>query len=275
MEMIWSVVRAPVTFLIVAAVASSATAMASPTPSPAATAQAEPAPDATPPQLLAQAEPAPDDYVPPGHSRPDPTTPPRPPNLHPWVLSLEASLVAKLTTVSPALPPIGWGAGITITRALAFFGPMRFGLGAQFGYQRIEHLKIVNMNNADGLAQALNFGEQFLAHTTFAALLVLDGIFGRLRPWFDAGAGFSVAQYYDPATMAGTPSINVTDVVGLITLATGVSVLITRGIEVGLAGHFDFLVSSRNEPAVGTTTPTFSTFSPGLFSARLQVGFRF
>jgi hypothetical protein len=260
-------VRAPGSLWIAAVAALAATGTT--------TARANPSPPSPEKLLLAQAEPAPDDYVPPGHSRPDPTTVPQRTSLHPWVVALEANLVLKLSTISPALPPVGWGAGVTITRAIANFGHMRFGFGGQFGYQRIEHLKVTHGLDADGNNQTLNFGEQFQANTTFAALLVLDGIFGRVRPFFDAGAGLSVAQYYDPTTVAERQTINDTDVIGLITLAAGVAVEITRGIEIGVAGHFDFLISSRKEPPAETTTPAYSVFSPGIFSVRLQLGFRF
>jgi hypothetical protein len=222
--------------------------------------------------VLAQAEPAPDDYVPPGHSRPDESEgPPVKPYPKPWLLTLDASLPFTLGTVSPTLPPVGWGASLSIARALLNFGRLRLGIGAQFGYQRLQHEK----------HSEVVFGDltQSVADTTFAGMLFADGIFGRVRPWFDIGGGFAVAQYFDPGTDGLQQDVRANAVVPLLQIAAGFGIYITRGIELGLAGHFDLTFSDvdRGEPVDAGKTPTsvHTVFAPGLVSLRLQLGFRF
>ena len=78
----------------------------------------------------------------------------------------------------PGLPPVGYGGGVQVTRALIDVGRMRFGVGVDFGYVRF--------------SASRSASDEYLSHMTFAALVVLDGIFGRVRPWIAVGAGLSV-----------------------------------------------------------------------------------
>ena len=224
--------------------------------------------------VLAQAEPAPDDYVPPNHRRPDDPEYGAPAKAYPkpWLLTVDASLPFTLGTVSPTLPPVGWGAGLSIGRAVINAGHTRLGFGVHFDYQRLQHEK----------SSEVRFGDltQSLAHTTFSGFLFGDGIWGRLRPWIEIGGGFSVAQYFDPDTTGTLPDVSATAVVGLFQLEVGLAVEIKRGVEIGLAGHLDTTFSDieRGAPAKPDMTPPppqYRVFSPGLASLRLQLGFRF
>ena len=275
--------RALGSLVIVAAVAWSATAVAAVASVggladggvnavPATRATATTTNDSVAPVLLAQAEPAPDDYVPPGHSRPDSGEgPPVKPYPKPWLITVDASLPFTLGTVSPTLPPVGWGAGLSIGRALLNYGHLRLGIGAQFAYQRVQHEK----------HSQVVFGDltQSLANTTFAGMLFVDEIFGRVRPWFNIGGGFSVAQYFDPDITGSTQNVTAVAVVPLLQIAAGVSVEITRGNELGLGGHFDLTFSDIDRgppvPTGQSSTPVHTVFAPGLVSVRLQLGFRF
>lgn len=206
----------------------------------------------------AQAEPAPPGYVPPGH---EPEPPPPSPLM--WHIAVDAQLAVPLGNKPSSLPPVGWGAGVQLTRALVPFGRGRFGLGADFAYERVQHDKETQ----------IPFGPttQLLSHMTFAALLVLDGIFDRWRPWVTAGAGISVAQYRDPATDPMMPmGVDTSAVVPLVQLAAGLGFEVWRGIDLGLAAQADLTFSSET---VGT--PPLTVFAPGMFAARLDVGFRF
>lgn len=197
----------------------------------------------------AQAEPAPPEYVPPGRHEPEPP----PPSPLKWHLAANARLVVPLGSTPPDLAPVGWGGGVQLTRALIDLGRMRFGVGGDFAYQRIQHSS-----------------DEFLSHMTFAALLVLDGIFGRVRPWVTAGAGISVAEYRKPATEVMPMAINVDAVVPLVQLALGLDVELARNVDIGVGGALDLTFSSLTVGA-----PPVQAFQPGLFSARLGIGFRF
>ena len=152
----------------------------------------------------AQAEPAPPGYVPPGHHEPEEP----PPSPLKWHVSANARLAVALGTVPAELASVGYGGGIQLTRALVDFGRMRFGVGADFAYQRIPHST-----------------DDFLSDMTFAALLVLDGIFGRVRPWLTAGAGLAVDEYRKPANpMTMALAIDANAVVPLVQLALGLDV---------------------------------------------------
>jgi hypothetical protein len=205
----------------------------------------------------AQAEPAPESYVPPGHERPPP-----PPSPYRWHVGVDADLVVPLAPLPPSLPQYGWGAGVQLQRALVDLGRLRFGLGATFAYRRVQHDKTSMLPYADN--------QQFMSHMTFAGLLILDGIFGRMHPWLGAGAGVSVAQYRDPAVTASTTSVDIQSVLPLVQIALGLDVEVWKRIEVGLAGELDPTFSST---AVGT--PPVKMFAPGLFVLRAGVGFRF
>jgi hypothetical protein len=105
---------------------------------------------------------------------------------------------------------------------------------------------------------------------TFAVLAVLDGIFGRVRPWIAAGAGLSVAEYRKPATVEMPTAIDVNPVMPLIEGALGLDVMVARNVDIGLAGELDLTFTSLTVGA-----PPVQAFQPGLFSARLGIGFRF
>ncbi len=197
----------------------------------------------------AQAEPAPEGYVPPGHTEPEAP----PPSPYKWHIAADARLAVPLGKTPPDLAPVGYGGGVQLTRALLDVGRMRLGVGGDFAYQRIPHST-----------------DEFLSQMTFAAVLVLDGIFGRLRPWITAGAGLSVAEYRKPATPAMPVLTDVDTVVPLVQLALGLDVMIARNVDIGLGAGFDFTFSSLTVGA-----PPLQAFQPGLFSVRLGVGFRF
>jgi hypothetical protein len=59
-------------------------------------------------------------------------------------------------------------------------------------------------------------------------------------------------------------------VTALVQVSTGFDVEITRHVELGIGGQFDFIFSDRT---VGS--PPVQLFAPGLFSLRLGIGFRF
>ncbi|HEY2743434.1 MAG TPA: hypothetical protein VGL86_02385 [Polyangia bacterium] len=197
----------------------------------------------------AQAEPAPEGYVPPGHGEPEAP----PPSPYKWHIAAEARLAVPLGKTPSDLAPVGYGGGVQLTRALLEVGRMRLGVGGDFAYQRIPHST-----------------DEFLSHMTFAALVVLDGIFGRVRPWISAGAGLSVAEYRKPATPAMPVLTDVDTVLPLVQLALGLDVMIARNVDIGIGGGFDLTFSSLTVGA-----PPVQAFEPGLFSARLGVGFRF
>jgi hypothetical protein len=197
----------------------------------------------------AQAEPAPPEYVPPGHQEPAPP----PPSPFKWHISANARLAVPLGTMPPNLAPVGYGGGVQISRALVEAGRMRFGVGGDFAYQRIPHAS-----------------DEFLSHMTFAALAVLDGWFGRVRPWIALGAGLSVAEYRKPATEQMPVAIDVNTVTPLIEGALGLDVEIARNVDIGIGGELDLTFTSLTVGA-----PPVQAFQPGLFSVRLGIGFRF
>lgn len=197
----------------------------------------------------AQAEPAPAGYVPPGHREPE--APPPSPLL--WHISANARFAVPLGTTPPDLPPVGYGGGVQITRALVDVGRMRAGIGGDFAYQRVPHS-----------------AAEFLAHTTFSALAVLDGIFGRFRPWIAGGPGLSVAEYHKPATEIMMKPIDVNTVLPMVELAFGLDIELTHNVDLGIGGELDLTFSSLTVGA-----PPVQAFQPGLFSTRIGIGFRF
>ncbi len=202
-----------------------------------------------PARARAQAEPAPPEYVPPGHHEPEPP----PPSPLKWHVSANARLAVPLGATPPNLASVGYGGGVQLTRALVDLGRMRFGVGGDFAYQRIPRST-----------------DEFLSHMTFAALAVLDGIFGRVRPWLTAGVGLSVAEYRKPATEVMPVAINVDAVLPLVQLALGLDVAVARNVDIGIGAGLDLTFSSLTVGA-----PPVQAFQPGLFSARLGLGFRF
>ena len=64
--------------------------------------------------------------------------------------------------------------------------------------------------------------------------------------------------------------IDVDTVLALVEVALGLDVEIARNVDIGLGAGLDLTFSSQ---AVGN--PPVQAFQPGLFSARLGIGFRF
>ncbi len=197
----------------------------------------------------AQAEPAPPGYIPPGKHEPEAP----PPSPYKWHIAVDARLAVPLGAVPPNLAPVGYGGGVQITRALIDVGRMRLGVGTDFAYQRIPQST-----------------DEFLSQMTFAALAVLDGIFGRVRPWIAAGAGLSVAEYRKPATEVMPVAIDSNAVVPLVEAGLGLDIELARNVDLGIGGELDLTFSSLTVGA-----PPVKAFEPGLFSVRLGLGFRF
>ncbi|MCA1664090.1 MAG: hypothetical protein LC659_07470, partial [Myxococcales bacterium] len=81
----------------------------------------------------AQAEPAPEGYVPPGHEAPA-GPPPAAEKNH---IAASARLAVPMGGQLPGIAPVGFGAGVQLSRALVDVGRMRFGGGFDFGYLRV------------------------------------------------------------------------------------------------------------------------------------------
>lgn len=209
----------------------------------------------TPRPARAQAELAPEGYVPPGKREPEPP----PPSPLKWHIAADGRAPVALRQ-GPGLPSVGWGAGVQVTRALVDFGRIRFGVGADFGYARF---------SPDLSVPSPDFSHH-LAHMTFAGLLVFDAIVGIVRPWFAVGAGVSAAWFYQRNPDPMQPPADVRTVVPVVELEVGVALAVYRGIDIGLAGHLDLTFSS-----LSAGFPPSAVFAGGMFSPRLEVGFRF
>lgn len=197
----------------------------------------------------AQAEPAPEGYIPPGQTEP----PPPPPAKEKNHIEVTARLAVPFGTQLPGLARVGVAGGIQLSRALVDIGGrMRFGVGFDFGYLRV----------GSDTSQVANWN--------FAALAVLDGIFGRWRPWLAAGGGLAVGYFRQPPLDPSMPPVSVTGVLPLVQLSLGLDVEISHGVEIAAGGEFDLTFSSL---VVGS--PPARPFDPGMFAARLGIGFRF
>jgi hypothetical protein len=201
---------------------------------------------------LAQAEPAPEDYVPPGRTKPLP--PPEPPTHEgpeappKWHAAIAPHLVVRFGSVPADIPVIGYGGGVSISRALLPFGRvLRLGVGADFGYDRLPG------------------PSTFIAHATFAAMVVVDANVGpqkRVRPWLAAGGGISAAQFrIDDPNPAKAKDIF--SAAGLVKVALGFGVRVWRWLEIGLRGELDFTFASQSE------------LTTSWFSAALELGSSF
>lgn len=211
---------------------------------------------------FAQAEPAPESYRPPRQpGMPQPKEAQQreaDSKLPKWHIAVAPHL--NFLFGDTGLPLIGYGGGVQVTRALLPLGRGRFGIGADFAYDRFSH--DVKNNSNPGASESVS-------HATFAAMVVVDGIAGRVRPWIALGGGFSVADYQNSAlTMQHPSGFDVVGVAGLLKLALGFGVRIYQGFELGLRGDFDFTFSDQQ--ANGK-----SVWQPGLFSLGLDLGFRF
>jgi hypothetical protein len=206
----------------------------------------------------AQAEPAPESYRPPrqpGMPQPGEAQQRQADAALPkWHIAVAPHLNFLAGDGPPKLPLLGYGGGVQVTRALLPLGRARFGVGADFAYDRFSH-------EHDG-------GNEFVAHATFAGLLVVDGIAGRIRPWLALGGGFSVANYQAPASMNDPNGISRVGVAGLVKLAAGFGVRVYEGFELGLRADFDATLSGEQ---VGGK----NVWQPGFASLGLDLGFRF
>lgn len=226
----------------------------------------------------AQAEPAPENYVPPGRTTPLPPTslhgetpesapagePGAPPAAAPapppkWHIAAGPRMAVRLGDGPAKLPVIGYGGGVNLARTLLPFGRFRLGVGFDFAYDWIFR----------DLAAPFS-GSQYVSHASFAAVGVLDGLFGRVRPFLEVGGGLSVASYADPSAPMNTPAFGTIAAVGLVHLALGLGVRVWETFEIGLRGDFNFTFSSTE---VGT--PPAPAFQPGLFALGLDLGFLF
>jgi hypothetical protein len=210
-----------------------------------------------------QAEPAPEDYVPPSRpleSQRDPLPPSA--SLPVWHLSVDGRIAVLLGSDAAGVARVGYGAGVEVSRALLFWGPLRFGVGAAFGYQRFTQ-------DLDQNLFAPPF-QRSLSHVTFVARGVLDALLWRVRPFLAFGAGLSVSSFEEPPLKSALVGVDVVSVLPLLQVATGLDFELYRGIELGLHGEFDFTFSSQQ---VGPRQ--VDPFAPGLFAGGLDVGFRF
>jgi hypothetical protein len=204
----------------------------------------------------AQAEPAPESYVPP--NRPGMPQPQRAQqrqadaSLPKWHIAVAPHLDVMFHDIG--VQRLGFGAGVQVTRALVPIGRARFGVGADFAYDRFQH----------DLGAA---GTEFVSHATFAGMLVLDGIVGRVRPWLAVGGGFSVANFESPSLTRGM-SISDVGVAGLVKFAAGLGVRVYQGFDVGLRGDFNVTISGENVRGN-------DIWQPGFFAFGLDLGYRF
>jgi hypothetical protein len=213
-----------------------------------------------PARARAQAEPAPESYQPPNRPGVPQLHPPKPiidEHLPKWHLSVAPHLNFLFGDV-PGVPVVGYGAGVQVARALIPIGYARLGVAADFAYDRFSHDRTTNVTS----------GTEFVAHALFAGLLVVDGIYGRIRPWLGLGGGFSVGDFQSPPATAAPQGVSNVGVAGLVKLALGLGVRVWEGLDIGLRGDFDLTISGANLNG-------HNLFQPGLFSLGLDLGFRF
>jgi hypothetical protein len=212
------------------------------------------------PQLAwAQAEQAPESYRPPrqpGMPQPQEAAQRQADSKLPkWHIAVAPHFNVLLAEPLKGLPRYGYGAGVQVTRALVPIGRARFGVGADFAYDRFSF-------------EDVGTKAEYVSHATFAAMLVLDGISGRFRPWLALGGGFSVATYLGPDFQTPSKAINLVGVAGLVKVAAGLGVRVYQGFELGLRADINVTLSGQN--VAGT-----DIWQPGLFSLGLDFGYRF
>jgi hypothetical protein len=207
-----------------------------------------------------QAEPAPESYRPPktpGMPQPQQAQQRRADSQLPkWHIAVAPHMNVLYSDIG--IPRVGFGAGVQVTRALVPIGPARFGVGADFAYDRFQHDVKTSMFTSD---------TEFVAHATFAGLLVVDAIVRRLRPWLALGGGFSVANFERPSLMA-SQAVSRVGVAGLVKLAVGLGVRVYEGFELGLRSDFVITISGENVDGK-------DVWQPGYYSLGLDLGFRF
>jgi hypothetical protein len=211
---------------------------------------------------FAQAEPAPPEFQP-FRNEPVGDTPQQHESsrLTPrFFLTLSPRFDIRLGDPPASLPKLGYGGGVQFAAALLSVGPARAGLAFSFAYDHFEHRKD-EVISSDTL--------QFASHGTFAFSLYLDALVGRVRPWAQIGGGFDVADYENP-TQTTAKNISDVAVAPIFRAALGISVLITKMIELG--GHGEVISVFSH---VSDGSPPQTVFSPGLVSVTLDLGFRF
>lgn len=205
----------------------------------------------------AQAEPAPPGYVPPGKEAP--WEPPHPAEKN--HIAVYGGVAVPMGSQLPGVPSVGFGAGVQLSRALVDVGRMRFGVGFDFGYLNAGPITPTSTLSPTPTA---------VSNWNFALLGVLDGIFGRVRPWLAVGAGIAVGQFRQPAADESMPPLQVTGVLPLVQLSLGLDVEVSKGVEVGVGAEIDLTFSSL---VVGS--PPARPFDPGMFLGHAGIGFRF
>ncbi|HZS40856.1 MAG TPA: hypothetical protein VFF06_28680 [Polyangia bacterium] len=172
-----------------------------------------------------------------------------------WNLGVGPRLSILLGDSAAGVPQVGYGVTLRLHFSFLKLGPLRLGAGFHFAHDRFS-----------------GAGATTVAHSTFAVLAVIDGLFGRVRPWLGVGGGFSLADYQGLDQPAAPPPMRVDflSVVPLVTVAAGVAVRLYAGFELGLRADFDLTFSSQ---AAGV--PRRGVFSPGLVGLTLDLGFRF
>jgi hypothetical protein len=215
--------------------------------------------------VFAQAEEAPEGYQPPA-GIPISTEPSRAKSQeeaaeHRWVLSIDPRFVVGLNGQEPR---IGYGAGVSIGRALVVRGVLRFGLGGSFAYERLQHERAAALGLSGGL--------QATSHASFSADLRVDALLraGRIRPWGSLGPALSIAQYSEPASIDLPNGVAATRVLPALRAGLGLAVLVWHSIEVG--ARFEWLVTFDGK-TLGS--PPVQAYTPGTFSIGVDLGFRF
>jgi hypothetical protein len=208
------------------------------------------------------AEPAPEGYVPP--NRPGIPQPQEAKQrqedarLPKWRIAVAPHFNILMGDPPPGAQTLGYGAGIHVTRAMVPIGRGRFGLGGDFGHDRFQRERKFG---------TFSTGTQLTAHTSFAALVVFDGIVGRVRPWLGLGGGLSVAQYESPPTIDSAMGESRVGVTGLVKVALGFGVRVYDEFELGLRADYNATLS-------GEQVNGKNVWQPGYFMLGLDLGFR-
>lgn len=218
---------------------------------------------------FAQAEEAPASYEPPPgvpiSAAPSRIASEREARARLWTLSVQPRFVVAMGD-GAGLPRIGFGAGVSVGRALLVRGRGRLGLGASFSYERHQHERVPppDLENGDTV--------QWLSHAAFSIDLRVDGLFasGVVRPWATLGPAVSIAAYSDPPSPGNKDGLAVTQVLPALRAAFGVAGTVAASVEVG--GRVEWVATFKGD-AFGA--PPVRPTVPGNFSVGLDVGFRF
>jgi hypothetical protein len=215
-----------------------------------------------------QAEPAPAGYVPPGWTHP--VGPPPPPverrwaSQPKWHLGVAPRLDFMLGNTPDGVPLIGFGGSVAIDRAVAPIGVMRFGVGMAFAYDKWQHDRTTTGTEGG----TVHLGTQSIGEASFIARALVDGLFGRVRPWLALGGGLSVAHYNQPPGANGMIAGVVDDsVLPLVHGALGFGVDVYRGFDIGLHGEC-------NGTFLSPTKDNHDLYGSGFCLLSLDLGFR-